>query len=229
MPTRNNQHNTINALATTGTSTRRRRNRAPKVESSGDQITVRSTAIGSNCTFVNGVVQKRHYIPGNANSLGNYSGPTIASLYATGLFKPGTKIRWEPTISPTSGGRVFVGFTDNPEAMARLENAANAYFSDRTAAKYDDYSSLVKSLGNLISFPAWCEKDITFPLRTRRKRFDCNELIAFDDVNQLDRSCQQSLFMCADGLSGVTSGASIGSLWYYDVLNLEGLMGMQQT
>lgn len=219
----------MSSLVTSGSDTRKRRNRGPKIEGSGDRILLRSAAVGSNCQYYNGVVQKRHYVPGNINSLANWSGPTIAAHYATGVFKPGTKLRWEPTISPISGGRVFVGFTDNPEVAQTLELYANVYYSDKSAANYDAFAIRVKGLGNLISFPAWVEKDIPFPTKLRRKRFDVNTTASFSNVDVLDRSCQVSVFMCADGFADLPNGSLIGSFWHYDVLDLEGLTGAADT
>lgn len=207
--------------------TRTRRNRGPRIQQKGeDGIVVRGASLGHNAVFNNtagGGVSARYYIPGYMSDLSNTAAAGVSSFYSTGVFKPGTKVRWEPNLSPLSGGRVFVGFTDNPEIIADISTKITAFVADSTTVTYNNVAVLVKGLGNVISFPAYVEKEIDIPARTRRKRFDVNETVTTSDVNVLDRCCQTAMFSVFDGLLGMTSPTAIGGFWYHDVVDLEGL------
>lgn len=208
--------------------TRKRRNTQVTMSpSSADGSIIRYKALGSNVTSIDnaGGVSARWYVPGMNARIANSAGPDVVSYYATGKFLPGTMVKWEPTTSPTAGGRVFVGFTDNPELMVNLYNLLEAYEVAPSGGSYAPYSNAVKGLCNTISFPLWQEKDIEVPLRTRRKRFDCNSSIVVNVVDQLDRSAQVAMFACIDGYSGVSVGSNLGSFWYKDVVDVEGLSG----
>lgn len=204
---------------------RKRRNRQPTFTNNGDSTVIKYKAIGENVEVYSGGLgaQSRWYVPGFNARLNSGAGPGIVAKYATGLFKPGTTIRWEPTISPTKGGRIFVAFTDNPEVMVSLYNAQVDFLTSPSGASYAVYSNLVKSLANLTSTPAWMEYEWQVPLKARRKRFDCNESNFVNDINVMDRACQVAMFACVDGLSDVVDDEVIGSFWFHDVVDVEGL------
>lgn len=165
-------------------------------------ITVNTTAAGLGAT-------QRRYAPGYSTGLSNAVGPTVAASYSTGKFLPGTAIRWEPSVSFTTTGRVYVGFTDNPEVMVALDSIT----SESQAV------NAVKGLENVRSFPVWQETDISFPTTLRRRRFDVNESMAVN-VDVYDRSIQQYMYIVVEGAPASTS---LGSFWYHDVLEVEGL------
>lgn len=212
---------------TGSTALRKGRNRQARMEQhDADSVTLRYKSLGSTSLYIGaGGGDWRVYVPGMNARLANAAGADVASYYATGVFRPGTQVRWEPTISPITGGRAFVGFTDNPEIMAELITLWNTWDSDKTPAHYAAYSNKVKGLGNLVSFPLWQEWSAMVPTKLRRKRFDCNASIALNSVDSLDRSAQVAMFACYDGAATGESLTGIGSFWYHDVLHVEGLHG----
>jgi len=184
--------------------------------SRSDSSTIRYSAIGDSVTvpataplIVN---PARHFIPGYASGFANATGPDLVGYYSTGKFLPGTRIRWEPSVSFTTPGRVFVGFTDNPEVISQLEGLRG---TNRTT-----YASRVKGLSTVISFPVWQETEVDFPMKMRRKRFDINETVDLSDSNVVDRSVQVSMFACIEGAPASTD---CGSFWFHDVVDVEGI------
>ncbi|UQZ09603.1 putative capsid protein [Freshwater macrophyte associated tombus-like virus 2] len=210
---------------TGSTATRRRRNAVTKMSGNGDNALIKYKALGANTVSYGtaGAVDFRFFIPGLSTRLAGTAGANVVSYYSTGVFKPGTMVRWEPTTSPTMGGRMFVGFTDNPEIMVSILTAWNTYSTSGLSADYATYSNLVKGLGNLISFPAWQDGDFQIPTKLRRKRFDVNETLTLTAVNDVERCAQVAMFACADGYAGISAGNVVGSFWYHDVVDVEGL------
>lgn len=233
MPNRKIKRNTNPPVTGVG-DTRRGRNKFPQVQQkSGEGVVLRGSSIGHNFVIRamgGGGDQKRFYIPGNANALMNSATTHVARSYATGVFKPGTRIRWEPTCSPLSGGRVFVGFTDNPELMKVINTLIENYYITPDPVSYTELSNAVKGLANMVSFPAYVEREIEVPTRLRHKRFNVNALMSnYNDIAELDRSAQLAMFAVADGFVGITGDTVIGSFWFHDVLDLEGLHGQLAT
>lgn len=192
--------------------TRRRRNVMPQSSPAGDSSLIKYSALGSTITTSSSGIAPgyRSYIPGKATDLVSVAGPAIVGYYSTAVFKPGTKIRWEPSISFSTAGRVFCGFSDNYEVLNAFSNAS-------TSA---DQVTVVKGLGSLISFPAWQETDIAFPTRTRRKRFDVNETTGGTITEaEYNRSCQTTFYFAIEGANSTT----YGSFWYHDVVDVEGV------
>lgn len=213
-----------NPLTGTG-DVRKRRNRQPTMISNGDSTIIKSKGLGSNIVLVSssGAAAARWYVPGVTAGLANGVGPLVVGYYATGKFLPGTVVRYEPTVSPVTGGRGFIGFTDNPEIIATITNLYSAYLSAPSGGTYAAYSNAVKGIGNLVSFPAWQEYEAVVPTRLRRKRFDVNSDATLNAVDVLDRSCQVAMFACFDGFGAVDVDVVIGSMWYMDVVDVEGL------
>lgn len=204
---------------------RKRRNTQPGMTpTSPDSSIVKYSALGlglvTNSTL-GSATYYRSYIPGNGNAITNAAGPSVVSYYSTGKFLAGTRIRWEPSVSFTTSGRVYVGFTDNPELMVNLNAARALYEGTPTLANYTAYANAVKSLGTIQSFPVWQETDIVFPLETRRKRFDCNVTVDYGSTDVLDRSAQRAMYVAFDG--GPATPTALGSFWYHDVVSVEGM------
>lgn len=199
----------------------------PKMSGNGDYTMLSYNALGSAQTLfetsaTNGGL--RMYIPGSAGSLAGTAGASVVGFYSTGVFMPGTTAKWEPTTSPTSGGRMYVGFTDNPEIATTITNSYIAWDQDRTnTTKRDTYINRVRGLGSLISFPLWQEKEIAIPQKLRRKRFDCNQIVDFTNVDVIDRSMQTTMFWFADGLTSPATNQIIGSFVFHDRVSVEGL------
>lgn len=203
---------------------RRNRNRPPALQpTSADATVLHYSALGRNLatdTFGNEGFD-RHYIAGNSTGLINATGSSVASFYSTSKFQPGTTIRWEPSVSFTTPGRVYVSFTDNPEVMVAINALYTAYVTGgKTQAQYNAYSAAVKGLGNIRSFPVWQETAMALPTNTRRKRFDVNLAAAFNNVDVMERCTQYAMYVCVDGASVSTT---LGSFWFSDSLSLEGL------
>lgn len=192
---------------------RKRRTRMPTMNSNGDTTLLKYAALGSTFTSTAGglATGSRLYIPGNSVGLTNVTGPALTSYYSTGKFTPGTKIRWEPSCSFTTTGRVYVGFTDNPEAIKIIDD-----FRSTSAV---NFANAVKGLGSMVSFPVWQETEVDFPTRLRRKMFDINTTAAVE-ADVLDRSCQTAFFIYIDGAPVTTP---LGSFWYHDQLTVEGV------
>lgn len=189
-----------------------------------DGSVIKYRAVGATCIARSGLGGiRRLYTPGFGNGLATSSGPIVVSCYSTGVFKPGTRISWEPSLSPTSGGRIFVGFTDNPEVMKTIIDLFEVYNATPNADTYSNYATGVKGLGNVASHPAWMEFDIAVPLRQRRKMFDVQNVMTVTNLESLDRSAQTGMFVAFEGLTGVGEGAGIGSFVYQDIVAVEGL------
>jgi hypothetical protein len=195
-------------------STRRKRNKQPTMRqtSSNSNIidySVLGVALSSGANGT--VITYRPFIPGNSNALFGSAGQTIAGFYSTGKFLPGTRIRWEPSVSFNTTGRVYTAFSDNPVVVGN--------WLALTTSQRGDF---VKGLQDMISFPVWQETDITFPTRIRRKMFDVNSSVSLPDVNGLDRCMQTFMFIYVDG---APASISLGSFWFHDKLQVEGMVG----
>lgn len=210
---RTRSRNTTVANAVAGTS-RRRRRLTTGVRSSGTEqsqilkyatlsVTLTLDAAGEQKAY------NRKYIPGNPDGLTSTVGPQVASYYSTGKFLPGTTAEWIPSVGFTTSGRVYVGFTDNPEVANTITALAGS------AA----YITAVKSLGDVISFPIYQSEKIMIPTKLRRKMFDSNAANT-SAIDTLDRSMQTCMFMC---IEGGTAGQSVGGWRYEDHLQVEGL------
>lgn len=189
---------------------RRNRGVVPRMQGGSDATTVSYNAAGSvlSSSATGEVRSARSYIVGNSNGLSSLIGPDICAQYSSGKFLPGTKVRWEPSVSFNTTGRIFVGFTDNPEVVDATGGLTNAQIA-----------TFVRSLGNVISFPVWQETEIPFPTKLRRKRFDTNSTVV-STVDVLDRCMQTFMFIWIEGMPASTTA---GSFWYHDRVDVEGL------
>lgn len=203
---------------------RRRRIKMPLIGGNGDNSIVRYSTLGINLETIGATgntVYTRYYIPGEGGLLTNASGPSIVSYYSTGKFLPGTKLKWEPSVSFTTSGRVFAGFIDNPEIAVQLQTAYNNYILG--TGSYAAYANLIKGLGNVVSFPVWQETEIPFQLRMRRKRFDVNETVA-STSDTLDRCMQTSFWVAIEGVNA-SAPLSLGGFHFHDIVDVEGVNG----
>lgn len=190
---------------------RRRRNKAPVSSGSGDRTVIKYSSIGDTQSSTAGglLVGNRVYIPGRAGGLANSVGPSLVAYYSSAKFLPGTKLRWEPSVPFTTSGRIYVGFTDNPEVISALWASSGITFVER-----------VKGLGSVISFPVWQETEVPFPTTLRRKRFDVNAYADVTDNNITDRCAQTAVFIAGEG---ITPSTTCGHLWFHDVVDCEGV------
>lgn len=202
---------------------RRRRTTTPKMAGNGDSTQISySTPGGSVAT--NGAVPvagwSRLYIGGNADGLTSAVGPNIVRNYMTYKYLPGTKVRWEPSVSFSTPGRVYACFVDNPEMISALRDALDTFNATPSIANYNNYVNGVRSVGNCVSFPVWQETDIPFYSSLRRKRFDTNGS-SLTDSNVLDRCCQCALFCAVDGVG--VANLPVGNIQYHDHLEVAGV------
>lgn len=203
-----------------------RRIRAPNLQGAGDSSILKYSTLGISVATIGASGQsayRRGYIPGDAELLVNAVGPEIARRYSTAKFLPGTRLTWEPSVSFTTSGRVFVGFTDNPEVAAEIATTYNAFTGG--VGSYAAFADRVKALSSVVSFPVWQETSINFPNRMRRKRFDTNGGVSHTDINQLDRSMQTFMFAAFEGVNSGTS-LTLGGFHHHDVLDVEGMHGI---
>nr|WRQ65588.1 hypothetical protein [Tolivirales sp.] len=165
----------------------------------------------------------RLYCPGNtAGLIGEVPAIAICSYYSTGVFRPGTMIRWVPSINFTVSGRMLCGFTDNPEVISSLVTLWQAYNTAPNSTNLAQYRGAVRQLGTLTMFPLNTEKTLALPTRLRRKRFDTNRSLTEDSIDQNDRSTQVAFFYVSDGVVE-DPGSSFGSFEYHDVVSVEGI------
>lgn len=199
---------------------RKRRNSAP----TSDGTRIKYNAMQKTFpTVISGYTGEiRPYVPGLTSPLAQTVGPELVSYYSTGKFLPGTSARWEPSVSFTTTGRVFVGFTDNPEVATSISSLFGAAISAGTGAAWADYANAVKSLGSVQSWPVWQETEVSTPMNLRRKMFDVNEnLVVSPDT--YDRSMQVLMCIAVEGLPAGSS--SPGGFWFHDHVQVEGLHG----
>lgn len=211
----------MNTRAPVSGGVRKRRTKMPMLQGNGDSSVVRYSSLGTTLatgTLANQGAVARFYIPGYPADLVNGSGASVCSFYSTAKFLPGTGVRWEPSVSFTTAGRLIVGFTDNPEVIAAID-----VLKANIGTTYAPYLAAVKGLGSVRSFPAWQETSITFPTRLRRKRFDCNATVNVQAIDVLDRCCQTVMFVAVEGAPASTT---LGSFWYHDVVDVEGVTGV---
>ncbi len=213
MRTRSNTSSIANAVA--GTAKRRRRiNRTPSIRGTDSNQNVRYATLGITLVSSStGVVEGyyRAYIPGSSSGLAAASGATICSFYSTGKFLPGTTAEWVPSVGFTTSGRVYVGYTDNPELTATI-----------TGLTGSAYATAVKSLGDVISFPVYQNEKWAVPTKLRRKMFDANaSWSATADV--LDRCMQTTMFVY---IEGAPVGTALGGMRFEDNVMVEGITGV---
>lgn len=202
---------------------RRRYTKMPMASGSGDSSVIRYSTLGGNVgtgPTVSGTAYSRYYCPGNADGLVNASGPALTSFYSTGKFTPGTTIKWEPSVSFTTSGRVIVGFTDNPEMITSIKALQNSYEGSPSTGTFSPFLAAVKGLGSVHAFPVWQETSVPFPQRLRRKRFDSNSSISSTDTNVVDRSVQTAMFVAVEG---PPLNTTLGSFHFHDVVDVEGI------
>jgi len=206
---------------------RRRRSNAPRMEPNGDgsilRYNVSGIAFGTFGTIGLGAT-RRLYIAGfndTGSDLIASAGNEITSYYSSARFLPGTRIKWEPSCSFTTTGRVFVGFTDNPEVARSIWLAQNTFRTSGTVADYNAFANQIKAFGSTISFPVWQETDIPFPTKMRRKRFDIGETGTV--LEDLDRTMQTAMFVAVEAAPGTGGPYILGNFWYHDVVDVEGL------
>lgn len=204
---------------------KRRKRAQPSVDPlSSDASIIRYNTVGDNVDTTGSYAAaagSRVYIPGSPNGMPpSAPGPRIVANYSTGKFLPGTSVRWEPSVSFTQSGRIYVGFTDNPEVIEDVSNRLATYLVTPNSTTYGNLAAVVKGFGNVMSFPVWQETSIQVPSRLRRKRFDTNAN-ASTDADILDRSAQIAMFYVADGVNELE--AFLGSFHYHDVVQVEGV------
>lgn len=205
---------------------RRKRTSVPTMSGDNGNTIIRYRVQGNTIgTDTNGLaVQARLFVGGDRVPLVSPIGPEIVSNFSTYRFMPGTTVQWEPSVSFSSSGRLFVGFVDNPEVTVALVNLLNTYIGAPTAGNYNQYADAVKALGSTISFPIWQETAIPFPTRMRRKRFDTNLTVAATDPNVLDRCMQCCMFVAVEGTAPTV--ARCGNFLFHDVVEVEGIHGI---
>lgn len=213
MRTRSNTSSIANAVA--GTAKRRRRNnRTPSIRGTDSNQNVRYATLGISISSSAGGVSEgyyRAYIPGSSSGLTAPSGPSICSFYSTGKFLPGTTAEWVPSVGFTTSGRVYVGYTDNPELVATIAGLSGV-----------SYATAVKSLGDVISFPVYQNEKWAVPTKLRKKMFDANALwVATADV--LDRCMQTTMFVY---IEGAPSSTVLGGMRFEDNVMVEGITGV---
>lgn len=150
----------------------------------------------------------RTYVPGLGSGIANSAGVNVASFYATGVFRPGTTVKWVPYVGFQTSGRLLIAFTDNPEIMAQ---AVGWTLSQKVA--------WIRGSSNGVNMPLYEERTLAVPTNTRRKRFDVNQNITFA-VDTLDRSAQVMMITAIVAGPGSTT---VGQFEYHDVLDVEGL------
>lgn len=199
---------------------RKRRNSAPTSDGTRIKYNAMQKVLPNVSSGYTGEI--RLYVPGLASPLAQTVGPELVSYYSTGKFLPGTSARWEPSVSFTTTGRVFVGFTDNPEVATTIASLLGTAVSTGTAIAWGDYVAAVKGLGSVQSWPVWQETEVAVPSNLRRKMFDVNEnLVVGPDI--LDRSMQTLMCVAIEGLP--TGVGNPGGFWFHDNVQVEGLHG----
>lgn len=215
---------------------RRRPNLQAKVNSiSRDSSIIKYNVVGETYDKVtnwNARPFMRFYIGGLSSYAGSTepvgfvanAGRDIVKSYSTCKFLPGTTITWSPSVGFTTSGRVFIGFTDNPEVAA---NIWAQYTTDGSTGNFTNYNNLVKQLGNVVSHQLFEEFTIQVPTRLRRNMFDVNAIIGTNDVDKLDRSGH--VFMFGTIEASVPDGTVYGSFLYHDNIMVEGIRAASLT
>lgn len=150
--------------------------------------------------------------------IGSCAGRDIVRAYSTAKFLPGTKLTWTPSVGFTAPGRVFVGFTDNPEVALHIYNEYKTE-SMETTPDFSTYANYVKNLGDVVSHQVFEEFTVQVPTRLRRKMFDTNEAFAANS-DTMDRCGQTFMFAILEGVEGA---GPWGSFMYHDTVQVEGV------
>lgn len=192
---------------------RRRRNRQPQLQplnSTATRISYASLGIPLVTSADGRTTTTRCFVPGYSPGLANTVGPGIVGAYSSAKFVSPTRVRWEPAVGSDTNGRVYVGFSANPEVYVRY----------RTLGTDVLRTQFIQGLGDVMSFPVSAETDITVPMSLRRRLFDVNKTADENNVDVMDRSMQIAMFVACDG--GPIS-LTVGSMWYHDTVYVEGI------
>ncbi len=133
------------------------------------------------------------YFPIDIRSSGAIGGAqtnTVGALYNYYVFSKAV-CTWLPKCSAgdaVAGGRIYIGYIDNPEDMATFIAAGNS-----TKLAY------VKAIVNHKSWNAWQKVAYRAPLTRRRPFFDVNSTND-DSVSTLDRSTQGMIVYAMESL-----------------------------
>lgn len=211
-----------------------RMTRQPRVSNTSEQSSIiRYSAVTGSFGYDDGFrLLGRTYVGGltvlggmgteaNINFAGpvNSAGVRVAGCYSTYKFLPGSKVEWIPNVGFTTSGRIYIGFTDNPEVIGAMNFLAQEYMGAPETSKALAYGNAVKLLGNVKSYQVFERFTLPIPTRLRRKRFSNNT--AMDGLSSAvhDKSTQLAMFAFVEGVPN----GSIGSFQYHDVLDVEGM------
>lgn len=193
-----------------GSARRRQRTRGSS-KTISDSYVVKYNAVSADLTTGAGVTEiasNRLYTPGFTSGLASVpAGVQLASLYNVGNFAPGTHVKWVPSVSATTAGRVILAYLTNPEDVVTYEAAT-------VAGKL----AIIQSCANMEQHPIWQEFTYNIPTTLRRKMFDTNSTMA-SSVDVYDRSVQGALIWYISA----PQNTNCGCLVYHDVVRLQGL------
>lgn len=165
----------------------------------GTNTVLKGTELCTSFTIGNAANATAGYIPliaGVPTTRAVYTFINVAKNYQKYLYKPGTHLRYQPTVGLNTAGTVFVAFIDNPEAM-----------KDYVAADGAGRLEIVKGQANLRSYPVW--QEFTFPLTAtpRQRYFSTDVTTDYTSAEVLNRVCQ-GMYIYALELPAVTTAAT---------------------
>lgn len=185
----------------------RRQTRAVRPRASFDgQFLNHKVIFAPDTTSATGTYASGIYVDATATgSCMGTIGAAIANTYSQYVYET-CVLRWLPSIGPGSaeaGGRVYVGYVDNPEAI-------KTYMAATTANQI----LYIKGNRNMRSFNVWENGVYALPLTRRRKMFDVNNAPTHTLENDNDRSTQGLFIFAYESVgTSITMGA-----WQSEVL-----------
>nr|WRQ65567.1 structural protein [Tolivirales sp.] len=158
-------------------------------------------AIKTPVTATDGVVSV-FLAPGNAWNRTNAPVQKVGALFQKGIYLPGTKLTYIPSVGLNTPGNIIIGFLDSP---VMIEN----YFSKTTDA---DRIAFLYDLGNFKTGPVWQQMEYPLTQPPRRKVFITDNSISAAMIDY-DLSMQGMWIVAVAGTNaGGSGGTTVGQL-----------------
>lgn len=139
--------------------------------------------------------------PGNNAGFASAPVEGIAKQFQNGLYLPGTRLDYYPSVGLTTQGNVAIAYIDSPTLMKAFHSLSAG-----------QQLAFIQSIGNVKTGPIWQPMTFTMPQSTRRKDYVVDPSISLSDTNELDLAVQGMYLWVAYGLVTQTSDLTFGQM-----------------
>lgn len=126
-------------------------------------------------------------------------------------------LHYTPAVGTTTPGKVWVGYTDNPEIIYK---AVTGDYSQ------GDLLSIVKTLRHSNVFPVWQSWTMNLPSIAARRKMYSVDLTAASSAEVVDRTTHGAFLVCLEGTPSATNVGVVTASYEYA---LRGLQSYQAT